>query len=100
MPHTRACLKLNPKPQPRQVFQYAHACEDLVFHLLHGGSWKGVEDTLTSLKFIENKCRAVDPFHLQTDYSAALDSHLVPSPPYCLGTLWYLNPLVPKPSGN
>lgn len=49
----------------------------VVFHLLNGGSWKGVEDTLTSLKFIENKCRAVDPYHLQTDYSAALDSQLV-----------------------
>jgi hypothetical protein len=60
-----------------QVYQYAHACSDLVFHLLQGGSWKGVEDTLTSLRFIEEKCRAVDPYHLQTDYSAALDSSLV-----------------------
>ena len=35
-----------------------------------------MEAALTSLKFIEDKCRMVGPYHLLTDYSAALDIYL------------------------
>jgi hypothetical protein len=38
------------------------------------GDWKGIEEALTSLQFVENKCRCVDPYHLLTDYSAVLDA--------------------------
>ena len=38
-----------------------------------------MESALTSLTFIEDKCRMVGPYHLLTDYSAALDAgHFVP----------------------
>jgi len=61
------------------LWQYTHAAQDLVYHSILAGDWKGVENVLTSLQFVENKCRVVDPYHLLTDYSATLDaSHFVP----------------------
>jgi WD40 repeat protein len=33
-----------------------------------------VESRLTDLRFVEEKCRSVDPYHLLTDFSAALDT--------------------------
>ena len=61
------------------LWQYTHAAQDLIYHSILAGDWKGVEHSLTSLQFVENKCRVVDPYHLLTDYSAALDaSHFVP----------------------
>ena len=54
----------------------SHAGQDLCFHQILGGDWKGVESALTSLTFIEDKCRMVGPYHLLTDYSAALDIYL------------------------
>jgi len=87
------CLKL-PVPNPaihanptiferwahsEVLWQYTHAAQDLIFHQILGGDWKGAEAALTSLQFVENKCRVVDPYHLLTDYSAVLDAvHFTP----------------------
>ena len=54
------------------LWQFVHATQDLIFHRILAKDWKLVEILLTSLKFIETKSRAADPYHLLTDFSAAL----------------------------
>ena len=64
-----------------RLWQRTHAAEDVVYHLLCAGDWAGVEARLTDLGFVEEKSRAVDPYHLLTDYSAALDTPWRFAPP-------------------
>jgi hypothetical protein len=45
-----------------------HAPQDLIYHQILAVDWKGIEDSLTSLQFVEIKCRSVEPYHLLTDY--------------------------------
>ena len=53
-----------------QRWQFVHAAQDVVFHKMLGGEWKAVENLLTSLHFIENKCRCAPPALLPRDSPA------------------------------
>ena len=64
-----------------RLWQRVHAAEDLVYHQLCAGDWGGAEARLTDLAFVEEKSRSVDPYHLLTDYSAALDTPWRFAPP-------------------
>eukprot|EP00960_Hanusia_phi_P044701 756778-Hanusia_phi.AAC.3 len=55
-----------------KLWQFVHSTQDLIYHRILAKDWKLVEILLTSLKFIETKSRAADPYHLLTDFSAAL----------------------------